>query len=154
MKKTAFYIFCLGVCFVLLVYSCKSKQVETKALVNPEFNYLRYKPASNDRIISRKDYYDRLQGFWLGQCIANWTGLVTEMDRIGNIGDIKTGEFYTRNDWKGPTNQAYGVRVFPVIFHPQSILFLLTRIVFGELMTIQTLSICTNTCSTKIKPAF
>jgi hypothetical protein len=101
MKKTAFYIFCLGVCFVLLVYSCKSKQVENNTLVNPEFKYLRYKPASTDRIISRKDYYDRLQGFWLGQCISNWTGLVTEMDKIGNIGDIKTGEFYTRNDWKG-----------------------------------------------------
>tara|TARA_A100001011_G_scaffold384912_1_gene458159 strand:+ start:307 stop:471 length:165 start_codon:yes stop_codon:yes gene_type:complete len=27
------------------------------------------------------------------------TGLVTEMDKIGNIGDIKTGKFYTSEDW-------------------------------------------------------
>lgn len=53
-------------------------------------------------IISRDKYYDQLYGFWLGQCIANWTGLVTEMDKIGNIGDIKTGDFYTREDWGKP----------------------------------------------------
>ena len=52
--------------------------------------------------ISRDKYYDQLYGFWLGQCIANWTGLVTEMDKIGNIGEIKTGDFYTRNDWGKP----------------------------------------------------
>jgi len=49
--------------------------------------------------ISRDKYKDQLYGFWLGQCIANWTGLVTEMDKIGNIGEIKTGDFYTRADW-------------------------------------------------------
>jgi hypothetical protein len=52
--------------------------------------------------ISRSQYKDQLYGFWLGQCIANWTGLVTEMDKIGNIGDIKTGSFYTRADWGQP----------------------------------------------------
>jgi len=52
--------------------------------------------------LSRSDYQDALYGFWLGQCIANWTGLVTEMDKIGNIGDIKTGPFYTRHDWGKP----------------------------------------------------
>ena len=50
--------------------------------------------------ISRAEYHDRLQGFWLGQCIANWTGLVTEMDRIGGGGPH--GEFYTRDDWGQP----------------------------------------------------
>ena len=45
-----------------------------------------------------------MYGFWLGQLIANWTGLITEMDKIGNIGEVKTGEFYTRNDW-GKTDQ-------------------------------------------------
>lgn len=50
--------------------------------------------------ISRETYYDQLYGFWLGQNIANWTGLVTEMDKIGNIGEIKTGEFYTRENWQ------------------------------------------------------
>jgi hypothetical protein len=52
--------------------------------------------------ISRDKYYNQLYGFWLGQCIANWTGLVTEMDKIGNIGEIKTGDFYTREDWGKP----------------------------------------------------
>ena len=52
--------------------------------------------------ISRTQYQDQLYGFWLGQCIANWTGLVTEMDKIGNIGEIKTGEFYTRENWGEP----------------------------------------------------
>ena len=49
--------------------------------------------------ISRDKYYNQLCGFLLGQCIANWTGLVTEMDKIGAIGEIKTGAFYTRKDW-------------------------------------------------------
>ncbi len=53
-------------------------------------------------IVSRSDYKDQLYGFWLGQCIANWTGLVTEMDKIGNIGEIRTGPFYTRDDWGKP----------------------------------------------------
>ena len=52
--------------------------------------------------ISRDKYYNQLYGFWLGQCIANWTGLVTEMDKIGNIGEIKTGDFYTRENWGKP----------------------------------------------------
>ena len=52
--------------------------------------------------ISRDNYQKQLYGFWLGQCIANWTGLVTEMDKIGNIGNIKTGAFYTREDWGKP----------------------------------------------------
>lgn len=33
-------------------------------------------------IINRKDYKDKLEGFWLGSCIANWTGLPTENQRI------------------------------------------------------------------------
>lgn len=53
-------------------------------------------------VISRQAYKDQLYGFWLGQCIANWTGLVTEMDKIGNVGEIKTGAFYTRIDWGKP----------------------------------------------------
>jgi hypothetical protein len=53
-------------------------------------------------IISREKYHDQLHGFWLGQCIGNWTGLITEMDKIGNIGDIKTGAFYTRENWGKP----------------------------------------------------
>ena len=50
-------------------------------------------------VISVPEYKEKLKGFWLGQCIANMTGLVTEMDKIGNIGNIKTGRFYTSDDW-------------------------------------------------------
>ena len=53
----------------------------------------------NMSVISIPEYKDQLKGFWLGQCIANMTGLVTEMDKIGNIGEIKTGKFYTSSDW-------------------------------------------------------
>ena len=49
--------------------------------------------------ISKENYQDQLEGFWLGQLIANWTGLITENDKIGNIGEIKTGDFYTRENW-------------------------------------------------------
>ena len=27
--------------------------------------------------IDRQDYLNKLEGFWLGQSIANWTGLIT-----------------------------------------------------------------------------
>ena len=50
--------------------------------------------------ISRDSYREKLHGFWLGQCIANWTGLVTEMDKIG--GEGPHGEFYTRENWGRP----------------------------------------------------
>jgi hypothetical protein len=46
--------------------------------------------------ISRTAYAEKLEGFWLGQCIANWTGLVTE-------GVKKTQPFYTDKAWG--TNQ-------------------------------------------------
>jgi len=49
--------------------------------------------------IDKEEYTNKLEGFWLGQSIANWTGLITEMDKIGNIGEIKTGNFYTRENW-------------------------------------------------------
>tara|TARA_B100001057_G_scaffold422227_1_gene443626 strand:+ start:565 stop:1887 length:1323 start_codon:yes stop_codon:yes gene_type:complete len=47
------------------------------------------------------DYQNSLEGFWLGQSIANWTGLVTEMDKIGIPSIDGKGEgFYTRNNWR------------------------------------------------------
>ncbi len=69
---------------------------------DPELVYLPVQARPEARKISRTAYRHQLQGFWLGTCIANWTGLVTEMDKIGNIGKIKTGAFYTRKDWGGP----------------------------------------------------
>lgn len=73
-----------------------------QAPADPEQEYKAYAPKESDRVISRAGYMDKMYGFWLGQCIANWTGLVTEMDKIGNIGEIKTGDFYTRSDWGKP----------------------------------------------------
>ncbi len=50
--------------------------------------------------IPKADYQNSLEGFWLGQLIANWTGLVTEMDKIGiPTADGKGEGFYTREDW-------------------------------------------------------
>ena len=85
--------------------SGNSTQIQNElddVLIDQDFKYIDYSPQPSDRVISRSDYANRLHGFWLGQCIANWTGLVTEMDKIGNIGEFKTGKFYTRDDWGKP----------------------------------------------------
>ncbi len=93
----------IALCTVLLLCSCGQKTIpRANALVDTDLTYQPYKPKKGDRTVSRSQYADKLYGFWLGQCIANWTGLVTEMDKIGNIGEIKTGAFYTRDDWGKP----------------------------------------------------
>jgi len=86
---------------LLLLAACGKKD-NPKADINPDFTYRDFKPEGKVIHVSRKQYADNLYGFWLGQCIANWTGLVTEMDKIGNIGEINTGNFYTRDDWGKP----------------------------------------------------
>lgn len=109
MKQTLKLIFPVvtSLLFGLLILSCKdaqkdkSKPVEN-TLADPELTYNPYSSKTTDKVISRADYSSKLYGFWLGQCIANWTGLVTEMDKIGNIGEVKTGPFYTREDWGTP----------------------------------------------------
>lgn len=55
--------------------------------------------VSNSADTEQERLNDRWQGFWLGQSIGNWTGLVTEMDKIG--GEGPRGQFYTRDDWGG-----------------------------------------------------
>lgn len=101
MNKTKIFLIAL---FVLSnLNGCKTgNQHEMAVLKNPNFEYKPYSPNQTDIIISRSEYQDKLYGFWLAQCIANWTGLVTEMDKIGNIGEFKTGDFYTRDDWGKP----------------------------------------------------
>ena len=94
-NKFSQYSLLLLILFVVTT-SCTKTSEFTQ---NPNLVYENYIQKSTDRTINREDYYNKLQGFWLGTCIANWTGLVTEMDKIGNIGDVKTGDFYTRNDW-------------------------------------------------------
>ncbi len=59
--------------------------------------------TTNDISLSRAAYKEKLYGFWLAQCIANWTGLVTEMDKIGIPNpEGKGGGFYTSADWGQP----------------------------------------------------
>ncbi len=89
---------------VFLISSCenqsnKGKISTSNPMIDSNLVYKVYTPNTTDIVISRSEYANKLEGFWLGQCIANWTGLVTEMDKIGNIGAIKTGNFYTRDDW-------------------------------------------------------
>lgn len=59
--------------------------------------------AATGVVISKKDYQQRLAGFWLGQSIANWTGLITEMDKVGTP---QTLPFYADNDWGKPDLKA------------------------------------------------
>ncbi len=96
-------------CFIILIlfFFCNIALSQNDA--NPKLTekdnslvYKPYKSKATDRIISRSEYKKKLYGFWLGECIANWTGLVTEMDKIGSIGKLKTGAFYTRDDWGKP----------------------------------------------------
>ena len=82
---------------IFLLSSCNNAPVKNNRS-DPAY----YEEGGSYITIARGKYFDQLYGFWLGQCIANWTGLVTEMDKIGNIGEIKTGKFYTRDDWGKP----------------------------------------------------
>jgi len=92
--KQFLFLFCV-LNVLLFATGCSSVN---KIQPNPDLTYNKYKSNTTDKLINREHYYDKLQGFWLGTCIANWTGLVTEMDKIGNIGELKTGNFYTRKD--------------------------------------------------------
>ncbi len=96
----------LGICAI--IQSCKevphkNEEKVVNTMVDSLLVYDDYTPKETDKIISRSEYKDRLYGFWLAQCIANWTGLVTEMDKIGGEGkDGKGAGFYTRADWGKP----------------------------------------------------
>ena len=50
-------------------------------------------------LIDRAAYLNKLEGFWLAQNIGNWTGRITEMDKIGIPVNGKAGGFYTRENW-------------------------------------------------------
>jgi hypothetical protein len=83
------YLLCVVPCsFILLFASCgRAPESEVKG---------------NEITLDRTVYKQQLEGFWLAQCVANWTGLITEMDKIGSIGEVQTGTFYTRKNWGGP----------------------------------------------------
>lgn len=106
-------IVCIGIATGLAVSGCeqsanRTQPSETRGGIsenhasptNPLMEYLPYSPSGNELVISREAHLNKLYGFWLGSCIANWTGLVTEMDKIG--GDGPQGVFYTREDWGQP----------------------------------------------------
>ncbi|QGJ68867.1 Heme biosynthesis protein HemY [Planctomycetales bacterium 10988] len=61
-------------------------------LKDPELEYPEVACQQEDWKLSREEYQRKLQGFWLGECIANWTGLRTE-------GVRKTSPFLTDEHW-------------------------------------------------------
>jgi len=97
--------------------------------------------------IDKKEYLDKLEGFWLGQSIANWTGLITEMDKIGNIGQIKTGKFYTRHNWGGKDE----TNIWSSETSNNEINFVFReKVKYGVLMMTLTLNTCTKSCCFKV----
>ena len=77
------YPFIITICFIFL--GCKSNSTSD---------------CNKENTIIYKDVYkNKLEGFWLGQCIGNWTGLITEMDKIGIAHQGKGEGFYTRKNW-------------------------------------------------------
>jgi hypothetical protein len=107
MKSPSGNIAILIILLLSVSVSCKTdRKIAAESNNNPlkdtTLTYIPYDQKPDDLIISRTAYADKLYGFWLAQCIANWTGLVTEMDKVGNIGETKTGNFYTRVDWGKP----------------------------------------------------
>ena len=102
MKKLIFTL------IVIFLISCSSEKNSKQRLIkNDNYTYKNYTPTGKEIIVSRNDYLNKLKGFWLAQCIANWTGLITEMDKIGNVGKVKSGQFYTRNDWGKEDQRAF-----------------------------------------------
>lgn len=102
LKHRVHLAFNMLLCVILLSCTSQNKKQINAISQDPNLIYKSYSQKSEDKVISRSEHKNKLYGFWLGQCIANWTGLVTEMDKIGNIGDVKTGDFYTRDDWGQP----------------------------------------------------
>ncbi len=85
---------------IISLNSCSSEIGSKQNIIKDDnLEYKNYTPTGKEIIVSRNDYFNKLKGFWLAQCIANWTGLVTENDKIGNIGESNTADFYTREDW-------------------------------------------------------
>ena len=92
-----------GILPLFLLSSCQRPVIPLARQADPQLTCNKYQPKPNDKVISRTEYPEKLYGFWPGQCIANWTGLVTEMDKIGGAG--KNGEgagFYTLENSKYP----------------------------------------------------
>ncbi len=137
---------------VFPVFCGNQSQTNPIVVFDPELRYKEYHPESTELVISREEYLDKLQGFWLGACIANWTGLVTEMDKIGNIGEIRTGDFYTREDW-GKPDQPNIWSTASSELSPTIDFFSEMKKRYGVRMMIRILNICTSIFCIPIIPA-
>ncbi|MCW5517128.1 ADP-ribosylglycohydrolase family protein [Muriicola sp. Z0-33] len=106
--KSVYLLLAFVVTVFLTTFSCKevpanNKEEVKNVMIDTQLVYSDYTPNASDLKLSRADYAEKLHGFWLAQCIANWTGLVTEMDKIGIPNKEGIGEgFYTREDWGKP----------------------------------------------------
>lgn len=66
---------------------------------DPQLTYTNYAPDGTEIQLERLASIDKLAGFWLGQSIANWTGLSTEMCRV-------EAPFLRDEDWGQDTPQS------------------------------------------------
>ncbi len=86
----------LGGLSCLVLSACQSshneKNVASEAVKPNITAHSQFKASASDLSISRSDYANKLQGFWLAQSFANWTGLITELDK-------DKPPFYTDADW-------------------------------------------------------
>jgi hypothetical protein len=87
---------------LLIILPASSALAGDPVPADPNLDYQPCRTIAGARVTSRSAYLEQLKGFWLGQCIANWTGLVTEGDKVGDAGLVKSGPFYTRENWGGP----------------------------------------------------
>lgn len=77
-------LFLLSLSFPFFIDGCKNPETASQVETQQD---------------SRNTYGEKLFSFWLGKCISNWTGLITEMDKIGIPTKEGKGErFYTRED--------------------------------------------------------
>ena len=88
----------LSLCIVVLpcLFACDVKVQQENIEVNALLKETKLTDRVGTVVVSRANYQDKLHGFWLGQSIANWTGLITEMDKVGTKA---TMPFYTDDDW-------------------------------------------------------
>ena len=86
MRKLIFLITCLVISNMVIGKTTKLggkteiKHLSLSSSCEPEISSSIRAPLE-PLIIKRTTYKDKLKGFWLGSCIANWTGLPTENKR-------------------------------------------------------------------------
>ncbi len=62
----------------------------------------------NYYMIDRSEYSNNLEGFWLGQSIANWTGLILKWIRLEILVKSKQEIFIQVENWGKKANQTFG----------------------------------------------